>query len=65
MGDVTAALTALVDPEDILEYVEPAAANFEEIQNRRSTPLDAQFAELTIGRDLTPKNSGTRFACIF
>ena len=34
VGDVTAALTILADPEDILDAVDPAAANVEEIRNQ-------------------------------
>ena len=35
--DMTAALTALADPKDIFDAVDPVMANVEEIQTLRST----------------------------
>jgi hypothetical protein len=52
---MTAAVTALAGPEDILPAMDPNAANVEEIRTRRAIPLGAQLAELTIGQSLSPQ----------
>ena len=55
LGDVSDAFKTLADPEDIIAVVDPTAANVEDIQTQRSTPLGAQLYQLTIGIDLTPQ----------
>jgi hypothetical protein len=55
IGEVTAAVAALGDAEDILDPPNPAAATTEEIRTRRAIPLGAQIASLTLGRELTPQ----------
>ena len=42
IGDVTTELTALANIEDILDSVDPARANVEEIDTWRPIPLGAQ-----------------------